>query len=113
MCMSFSIFIHIFHCLVPTLVVKYELFVAGSYQLVHPSINDISIPLETQDVSLTMNLVGKWSTPNGVNSTGSTFQISEFMNESLGVYTFYTNNWDDVEVGIQINVTSVPAVAGM
>ena len=111
--MKFSIYIHIFHCLVPTLDVMYKLFVAGSYQLVHPSINDISIPLETQDVSLTMNFVGKWRTPNGVNSTGSTFQISEFMNESVGVYNFYTNNWDGVEVGIQINVASVPAVVGM
>ena len=33
-------------------------------------------------------------------TTGSTFQISEFMNGNVGVYTFYTNNWNDVEVGI-------------
>ena len=60
-----------------------------------------------------MNVVGKWSTPDGTNSTGSTFQISEFMNGSAGVYTFYTNNWDDLEVGIQIRIISVPAIVGM
>ena len=60
-----------------------------------------------------MNVVGKWSTPDGTNSTGSTFQISEFMNESVGVYTFYTNNWDDLEVGIQINIISVPGIVGI
>ena len=60
-----------------------------------------------------MNVVGKWSTPDGTNSTGSTFLISEFMNESVGVYTFYTNNWDNLEVGIQIRIISVPAIIGM
>ena len=90
MCMSFSISIHIFHCLVPTLVVKYELFVAGSYQLVHPSINDISIPLETQDVSLTINLVGKWSTPNGVRQMVSTLLVlhSKYQNSRMKVSEF-------------------------
>ena len=86
---------------------------AETYQLIYPSINDLSIPLETQSVSLVMNVVGKWSTPNGTNSTDSTFQISEFMNGSVGVYTFYTdNNWDDLEVGIQINIIAVPAIEG-
>ena len=60
-----------------------------------------------------MNFVGKWSTPDGTNSTGSTFQISEFMNGSVGIYTFNTNNWDDLEVGIQIHIISVPAIEGM
>ena len=86
---------------------------AGSYPLIYPSINDLSIPLETQSVSLVINVVSKWSTPDGTNSTGSTFQISEFMNESVGVYTFYTNNWDDLEVGIQINIIAVPAIVGI
>ena len=86
---------------------------AGSYSLIYPSINDLSIPLETKSVSLVINVVGKWSTPNGTNSTDSIFQISEFMNESVGVYTFYANNWDDLEVGIQINIIAVPAIEGM
>ena len=60
-----------------------------------------------------MNVVGKWSTPDGTISTGSTFQISEFMTESVGVYTFYTNNWDDFEVGIQINIIAIPGIVGM
>ena len=88
-------------------------FVAGSYPLIYPSINNLSIPLKTQSVSLVMNVVGKWSTPDGTNSIGFLSQISEFMNESVGVYTFYTNNWDDLEVGIQIRIISVPVIEGM
>ena len=102
--------VYIFNCLVPTLDVKYELFIAGSYPLIYPSTNNLTIPLETTDISLTLSIAGKWSTPYGTNSTGSTFQISEFMNENIGVYTFYANNWDGVEVGIQIHVQSSPGV---
>ena len=86
---------------------------AGSYPLIYSSINNLSIPLETQSVSLVMNIVGKWSTPNGTNSTDSIFQISELMNRNVGVYTFYANNWDDLEVGIPINIIAVPAIEGM
>ena len=108
-----NISIHIFYCLVPTLDVKYELFIAGSYPLVYPATNDLTIPLNTTDIYLTLNIVGKWSTPDGTNTTGSTFQISEFMNENIGVYIFYTNNWDSVEVGILIYIQSSPAIEGM
>ena len=108
-----KIAIYIFHCLVPTLVVTYGLFLADSDPLAYPVTNDLTIPLETTDISLILNIVGKWSTPDGTNITGSTFQISEFMNENVGVYTFYTNNWDGVELGILIHIQSSPAVIGM
>ena len=111
--MYIHIYFHVSHCLVPNLYVKYEPFLAGSYPLIYPAMNNLTIPLETTDISLTLNIIGKWSTPDGMNSTGSTFQISEFMNENVGVYTFYTNNWDDVEVGILIHIQSSPAVEGI
>ena len=79
----------------------------------YPATNNLTIPLVTTDISLTLNIIGKWNTPDGTNSTGSTFQISEFMNENVGVYTFYTNNWDGVEVGILIHIQSSPAIEGM
>ena len=99
--------------LVPTLDVKYGLFVAGSYTLVYPATNDLTIPLNTTSIYLTLSIVGKWRTPDGTNSTGSTFQISKFMNENVGVYTFYGNNWDDEEVGIQIYIQPSPGVTIM
>ena len=110
---NISIHIRVFHYLVPTLDVKYELYIAGSHPLAYPATNDLTIPLNTTDISLTLNIIGKWSTPDGTNSTGSIFQISEFMNENVGVYTLYTNNWDGLEVGILIHIQSSPAIEGM
>ena len=68
------------------------MFLAGSYPLVYRATNELNIPLETKDVSLSLNIVGKWSLPKGANSTDGTIHISEFMNESSGIYTFYTYN---------------------
>ena len=102
--------IHISLQLVPTLDVKYDLFVAGSYRLEYPTTNDLTIPLNTTGICLTLSIVGKWRTPDGTNSTGSTFQISKFMSENVGIYTLYTNNWDSVEVGILIHIRSSPGI---
>ena len=88
------------------------MFLVDSIPLTYPATNELNIPLNTTDISLSLNIIGKWSLPNGTNSSGSTFEISEFMNESAGIYTFYTYNWDDIEVGIQIHIQSLPAVEG-
>ena len=94
--------------------VTYEQFFAGRHSLLYPAMNNLRIALETPDISLSMNIVGKWSTPLATNSTGSTIQISEFLNEYVGIYTFYTYNWDGVEVGVvQIQIQSSPAIVGM
>ena len=79
----------------------------------YPATNNLSIPLQTQEVSLSADIVGLWGTPNGTNSTGFTFQISEFINESAGVYIFYTYNWDNVQIAIQIHIISSPRIEGI
>ena len=89
------------------------MFLVDSNPLTYPATNELNISLDTTDISLSLNIVGIWSLPNGTNSSGSTFQISEFMNESAGIYTFYTYNWDGIEVGIQIHIQSLPVVEGM
>ena len=79
----------------------------------YPATNNLSIPLQTQEVSLSADIVSLWGTPNGTNSTGSTFQIPEFINESAGVYIFYTYNWDNVQIAIQIHIISSPRIEGI
>ena len=75
--------------------------------------NTVSIPLSTQEVSLSTNLVGKWNIPGDTNISNSTVDIGTFMETDAGIYTFYTNNWDEVEViAMHINISSSPALIG-
>ena len=71
------------------------------------------MPLSTQEVSLSTNLVGKWNIPGDTNISSSTVNIGTFMGADVGLYTFYTNNWYEVEVtAMQISISSSLALIG-
>ena len=75
--------------------------------------NTVTIPLSTQEVSLSTNLVGKWNIPGDTNISNSTVDIGTFIEADTGLYTFYTNNWDGVEViAMKITLSSSPALTG-
>ena len=77
------------------------------------SMNTVSIPLSTQEVSLSINLVGRWNIPGNIDISSSTVDIGTFMETDVGLYTFYTNNWYGTEViAMQINISSSPALIG-
>ena len=76
--------------------------------------NIVSIPLSTQEVSLYTNLIGKWNIPGDTNISSSTVDIGTFMGADSGLYTFYANNWDSIEViAMQIAILSSPAHTGI
>ena len=76
--------------------------------------NNVSIPLSTEEVSLSTNIDGKWNIPGDTNTSSSTVDVGTFMGADAGLYTFYTNNWDGVEViAMQINILSSPALTGI
>ena len=76
--------------------------------------NTVSIPLSTQEVSLSTNLVGRWNILGNIEVSSSTVDIGTFMETDAGLYTLYTNNWDGVEViAMQIVISSSPATAGI
>ncbi|KAI6658953.1 Macrophage mannose receptor 1-like [Oopsacas minuta] len=100
---------------VPEISVFYGQFLAESFSSTYPSTNKIAIPLESIDISMFINLIGKWNIPGDMNSTDSTIDIAEFMEENAGLYTFYTdNNWNQEEaIVMQINITSAPPRPGL
>ena len=60
--------------------------------------NTLSVPSAVQDITLSINIEGKWTLPNNSNSTNSVLTIPNFSSQNNGVYKFYTNNWDGTEV---------------
>ena len=93
---------------------KYYQFLSSTKTAVYPSMNTAAIPLSNQQVSLSTNLVGKWNTPEDTNISSSTVDFGIFMGAGTGLYTFYTNNWDGVEViAMQITISSSPALTGI
>ena len=92
---------------------KYYQFLSSTHTDTYPSMNIATIQLLTQEVSLSTNLVGKWNIPGDTNTSSSTVDIGTFIEAESGLYTFYTNNWDGVEViAMQIYVSFSPALTG-
>ena len=76
--------------------------------------NTLYIPSVVQDITLSTNIEGKWTLQDSSNSTNSILTISNFSSQNNGVYKFYTNNWDNVEVyAIQIELITSNAIIGM
>ena len=98
--------------LVPEISVKYYQFLSSTHTNTYPTTNEVTIPLSTQEVSLSTNLVGKWNIPGDINISSSTVDIGTFIEADTGLYTLYTNNWDGLEViAMQITISS-PALTG-
>ena len=76
--------------------------------------NTQSVPSAVQDITLSINLEGKWNLPDNTESHYSILTIPNFSSQNNGVYKFYTNNWDGIEVcAIQIELTTSTAITGM
>ena len=102
------------YALVPEISVNYYQFLSSSHTDTYPTTNTVSIPLSTQEVSVFINIYGKWTIPGDANISSSTVDIGTFMEAEAGLYTFYTNNWDGVEVIVmQITILSSPALTGI
>ena len=69
---------------------NYYQFLSSSHTDTYPTTNTVSIPLSIQEVSLSINLVGKWNIPGDTNISNSTVGIGIFMEAHAGLYTFYT-----------------------
>ena len=76
--------------------------------------NTLLIPSAVQDITLSINIEGKWTLPDNSNSTNSILTIPNFSSQNNGVYKFFINNWDDVEVcAIQIYLTAAGTITGI
>ena len=74
----------------------------------------LSVPSAVQDITLSINIEGKWTLPDSTESTNSILTIPDFSLQNNGVYKFYINNWDGVEVcAIQITLTTTTTITGM
>ncbi|KAI6657349.1 RyPTPR4a [Oopsacas minuta] len=99
---------------VPEISIQIGSISASKFTALCPAVNEIAIPLSTQDITLSTNIVGKWTVLGVTNPTGSTTTIDNFMEGNTGLYKFYINNWDGVDVcAIQVNLSSSPAITEM
>ena len=72
------------------------------------------VPSAVQNITLSINIEGKWNRPDNTNSTNSILTISNFSSQNNGVYKFYINNWDGIGVcAIQITLTTITIITGM
>ena len=75
--------------------------------------NTLLVPSAVQEITLSINIEGKWTLPDNSNSTISILTIPNFSSHNNGVYKFYINNWDDVEVcAMQIVLTTSNIITG-
>ncbi|KAI6647147.1 Receptor-type tyrosine-protein phosphatase C-like [Oopsacas minuta] len=96
---------------VPELTIHIGSISASKFTAVCPAMNELAIPLSTQDITLSTNIVGKWTVLGLANPTRSNISIDNFMEGNAGLYEFYINNWDGVDVcAIQITLSSSPAI---
>ena len=76
--------------------------------------NTLSVPSAVQDITLSINIDGKWTLPDNSQLTNSILTIPNFSSQNNGVYKFYIINWDGVEVcAIQITLTTTTTITGM
>ena len=89
--------------LAPLVYLSYGARPTKSFSMMFPDMNEFIIPSTESDISLSTNIEGKWTLPDNTESTNSVLIIPNFSSHNDGVYKFYTNNWDGVEVcAIQI-----------
>ena len=79
-----------------------------TFSLLPPAVNRADIPILTQNVSLSTNLVGKWQTPDGSYVNSDSITISTLYVSHAGLYKFYVTNWNgDWTLAIQIYISPV------
>ena len=79
-----------------------------TFSLLPPAVNRADIPILTQNVSLSTNLVGRWQTPDGSYVNSDSITIPTLYVSHAGLYKFYVTNWDgDWILAIQIYISPV------
>ena len=79
-----------------------------TFSLLPPAVNRVDIPILTQNVTLSVNLVGRWQTPDGSYVNSDFISIPTLYVSHAGLYKFYVTNWDGVwTLAIKIYITLV------
>ena len=96
----------------PLLSVTYGVVSAGTYSLLYPQLNVLTVPA-VQNVTLSTNIVGKWILPDESISNDSILSICNFSAQKDGIYKFNVTNLDGIIVCvIQIQLTVTNTVSG-
>ena len=70
--------------------------------------NRADITILSQNVTLEVNLEGRWKLGNVPLETGNLTEIELFTKNSAGLYMFHVTSWDNSEVvAIQIEISAV------
>ena len=78
------------------------------FSLLPPAVNIADIPLLTQNVILSTNLVGTWRKPDGSYIDRDSITIPTLYMSHAGLYKFYVTNWDgDMTLAMQIEISPV------
>ena len=78
----------------------------STFSLLPPSINRITINRTTR---VSVNIPGKWVTPNGMHINNNTLSYYEL--SQSGLYRFYINDWYGTEIlAIQIQIYQIPGL---
>ena len=81
---------------------------ANTFSLLPPAVNRADIPILTENVQLSTNLVGRWQTPEGSYVDRDSLTIPTLYVSHAGLYKFYVTNWDgDWTLAIQIYISPV------
>ena len=80
----------------------------NTFSLLPPAVNRADIPILTQNVTLSTNLVGRWQIPDGSYVNSDSITIPTLYVSHAGLYKFYVTNWDgDWILAIQIEISPV------
>ena len=80
----------------------------NTLSLLPPAVNRADIPILTESVKLSANLVGKWQIPDDSYVESDSLTIPTLYVSHAGLYKFYVTNWDgEWALAIQIYISPV------
>ena len=90
--------------------IRYGSIVGNTFFSVNPTVNTVNLPLSTKDITISINLDGKWNLPDNSYITNSDLTIYTFSSQDSGLYKFYIINWDgEEECAMQLRIDSIIA----
>ena len=76
----------------------------------YPTVNYIAVPIYTRNISISIDIDGKWNLPDNTNISYSELTIPIFISQNTGVYMFYIINWDGEEqCAMQLRIEAITA----
>ena len=79
----------------------------NTFHLLAPDTNSAEVTVLTRNVTLNVNLVGKWQVPNNITVIGSTINFPIFYLPDEGLYKFYISDWYGQQMlAIQISIST-------